>query len=92
MASVRSLAPAISEDRSEKAPARFDELAADCHAASTDDVRVLRQVTVPDKDEERFATKMVDPNRIASTGMASSLVERGRRQAALATIRAGDDT
>ncbi|MDO1581532.1 esterase-like activity of phytase family protein [Rhizobium oryzicola] len=55
---------AISDDRSEKAPARFYELSIDANATGIKDVKVLRTVTWQDKDGKPFAIKMVDPESL----------------------------
>ncbi|MBW6421236.1 esterase-like activity of phytase family protein [Rhizobium sp. XQZ8] len=54
----------ISDDRSEKAPARFYELQIDASAAGITDVKVTRTVTLKDKNGEPFAAKFVDPESI----------------------------
>ncbi|MFB9951365.1 esterase-like activity of phytase family protein [Rhizobium puerariae] len=55
---------AISDDRSEKAPARFYELAIDVSAAGITDVKVLKTVTLKDRNGAAFAAKSVDPESI----------------------------
>lgn len=55
---------AISDDRSEKAPARFYELDFDLDAAGLKGVSVVRQVTLKDKNGEPFAARTVDPESI----------------------------
>ncbi|OQP88443.1 hypothetical protein BTR14_00870 [Rhizobium rhizosphaerae] len=63
---------AISDDRSEKAPARYYELAIDADSAGIHDVTVLKRVTLQDKDGKPFAPKMVDPEaiRFSKAGIA----------------------
>ena len=55
---------AISDDRSEKAPARFYELQIDASAAGITDVKVTKTVTLKDKNGEAFAAKSVDPESV----------------------------
>ncbi|MCY1664455.1 esterase-like activity of phytase family protein [Rhizobium sp. SL86] len=55
---------AISDDRSEKAPARFYELAIDASATGIKDVKVLRSVTLKTEKGEPFTAKAVDPEAI----------------------------
>lgn len=55
---------AISDDRSEKAPARFYELDIDVSAAGLKGVSVLKTVTLKDKNGEAFAAKTVDPESV----------------------------
>ncbi|WP_037081045.1 esterase-like activity of phytase family protein [Neorhizobium vignae] len=55
---------AISDDRSERAPARFYELSIEASAAGITDVKVVRTVTLKDKNGEAFAAKSVDPESI----------------------------
>jgi len=54
----------ISDDRSEKAPARFHELQIDASATGITDVKVTKTVTLKDKNGEPFAAKSVDPESI----------------------------
>ncbi len=55
---------AISDDRSEKAPARFYELSIDASASGIKDVKVLGSVTLKTQTGEAFAAKAVDPEAI----------------------------
>ena len=55
---------AISDDRSEKAPARFYDLDVDVSAAGLKGVTVLDHVTLKDKNGEPFAIRTVDPESI----------------------------
>ncbi|APO67709.1 phytase-like protein [Rhizobium gallicum] len=55
---------AISDDRSEKGPARFYELAVDVDGAGLKGVAVVKQVTLKDKNGEPFARRTVDPESI----------------------------
>ncbi|MCQ1569651.1 esterase-like activity of phytase family protein [Neorhizobium galegae] len=55
---------AISDDRSERAPARFYELSIEASAAGITDVKVVKTVTLKDKNGEAFAAKSVDPESI----------------------------
>ncbi|MGG7579793.1 esterase-like activity of phytase family protein [Rhizobium sp. Nf11,1] len=55
---------AISDDRSDKAPARFYELDIDVDASSLKCVSVVKHVTLKDKKGEPFAAKAVDPESI----------------------------
>ncbi|MCO5730513.1 esterase-like activity of phytase family protein [Rhizobium sp. SSA_523] len=55
---------AISDDRSEKAPARFYELQIDAAADGIKAVNVLRSVTLKTEKGEAFALKTVDPEAI----------------------------
>jgi hypothetical protein len=55
---------AISDDRSEKAPARFYDLDIDVSAAGLKGVSVLDHVTLKDKNGEPFAIRTVDPESI----------------------------
>lgn len=59
---------AISDDRSQKAPARFYELDIKSGADGIDDVSVVRTVTLKDKDGSPFAEKTVDPEQIRLLG------------------------
>ncbi|NTF42048.1 esterase-like activity of phytase family protein [Rhizobium rhizogenes] len=54
----------ISDDRSEKAPARFYRLDIDVSADGLKGVAVLDHVTLQDKDGQPFATKKVDAESI----------------------------
>lgn len=54
----------ISDDRSEKAPARFYNLDIDVSAGGLKGVTVLDHVTLKDKDGQPFATKKVDAEAI----------------------------
>lgn len=55
---------AISDDRSDKAPARFYELDVDVDASSLKGVSIVKHVTLKDKNGEPFAAKTVDPESI----------------------------
>ena len=55
---------AISDDRSERAPARFYELSIEASAAGITDVKVMKTVTLKDRNGEAFAAKGVDPESI----------------------------
>ncbi|MBB3458318.1 hypothetical protein FHT86_006643 [Rhizobium sp. BK313] len=55
---------AISDDRSEKAPARYYELSIDATAAGISDVKVLKTVIFKDKNGQAFAKRAVDPEAI----------------------------
>ncbi|PDV89793.1 hypothetical protein CO652_05415 [Rhizobium sp. H4] len=55
---------AISDDRSDKAPARFYELDVDVDASGLKGVSVVKHVTLKDKNGEPFAAKTVDPESI----------------------------
>ncbi|SCB56609.1 Uncharacterized conserved protein [Rhizobium aethiopicum] len=55
---------AISDDRSDKAPARFYELDIDVEASGLKGVSVVKHVTLKDKNGEPFAAKTVDPESI----------------------------
>lgn len=62
---------AICDDRSEKGPARFYELAIDADASGIKGVTVAKTVTLKDRNGEAFAAKTVDPEsvRIGSEGL-----------------------
>ncbi|NYJ09362.1 hypothetical protein GGI64_000381 [Rhizobium leguminosarum] len=55
---------AISDDRSDKAPARFYELDVDVDASGLKGVSIVKHVTLKDKNGEPFAAKTVDPESI----------------------------
>ncbi|MBB3440545.1 esterase-like activity of phytase family protein [Rhizobium sp. BK379] len=55
---------AISDDRSEKAPARFYDLDIDVDAAGLKGVTVVKHVTFQDKNGQPFASRTVDPESI----------------------------
>jgi hypothetical protein len=55
---------AISDDRSEKAPARFYDLDVDVAADGLKTVTILDHVTLKDKDGQPFAIRTVDPESI----------------------------
>jgi hypothetical protein len=55
---------AISDDRSEKGPARFYELDVDVDASGLKGVSVVKQTTFKDKNGEPFAARTVDPESI----------------------------
>ncbi|MGO7205612.1 esterase-like activity of phytase family protein, partial [Rhizobium ruizarguesonis] len=55
---------AISDDRSERGPARFYELNVDLDASGLKSVSVVKQVTLKDKNGEPFAARTVDPESI----------------------------
>ncbi|NLR96132.1 esterase-like activity of phytase family protein [Rhizobium sp. P38BS-XIX] len=55
---------AISDDRSEKAPARFYDLDIDVDASGLKGVKVVDHVTLKDKDGQPFAAKRVDGESI----------------------------
>ncbi|ANL65884.1 phytase-like protein [Rhizobium phaseoli] len=55
---------AISDDRSDKAPARFYELDVNVDASGLKGVSIVKHVTLKDKNGEPFATKTVDPESI----------------------------
>ncbi|KEC75759.1 UNVERIFIED_ORG: hypothetical protein GGD51_004902 [Rhizobium esperanzae] len=55
---------AISDDRSDKAPARFYELDVNVDASGLKAVSIVKHVTLKDKNGEPFATKTVDPESI----------------------------
>ncbi|NTJ64528.1 esterase-like activity of phytase family protein [Agrobacterium rhizogenes] len=55
---------AISDDRSEKAPARFYDLDIDVDASGLKGVTVIDHVTLKDKDGQPFAVKKVDGESI----------------------------
>ena len=55
---------AISDDRSEKAPARFYDLDINVDANGLKDVAVVDHVTLKDKDGQPFAIKKVDGESI----------------------------
>lgn len=55
---------AISDDRSDKAPARFYELDIDVDASGLKGVSIVKHVTLKDKNGEPFAAKTVDPESI----------------------------
>ncbi len=55
---------AISDDRSEKAPARFYDLDIDVSAAGLKGVTVAKHVTLQDKNGQPFAIRTVDPESI----------------------------
>ncbi|WP_416067353.1 esterase-like activity of phytase family protein [Rhizobium sp. ZK1] len=55
---------AISDDRSEKAPARFLHLDIDVSAAGITDVTVRKRVVLEDKNGQPFAPRHVDPESI----------------------------
>ncbi|WP_434733980.1 esterase-like activity of phytase family protein [Rhizobium sp. YTUHZ044] len=55
---------AISDDRSDRAPARFYELDIDVDASGLKGVSVVKHVTLKDKTGEPFAAKTVDPESI----------------------------
>ncbi len=55
---------AISDDRSDKAPARFYELSIEASASGITDVKVVKTVTLKDRNGEAFAAKSVDPESI----------------------------
>lgn len=55
---------AISDDRSERAPARFYELSIEATAAGITDVKVVKTVTLKDRNGEAFAAKSVDPESV----------------------------
>ncbi|AJY46558.1 esterase-like activity of phytase family protein [Martelella endophytica] len=55
---------AISDDRSQKAPARFYKLDIAAGKDGIGDVTVVRTVTLKDKDGSTFAEKAVDPEQI----------------------------
>ncbi|WP_180897579.1 esterase-like activity of phytase family protein [Martelella soudanensis] len=59
---------AISDDRSQKAPARFYELDIKAGSGGIDHVSVVRTVTLKDKDGSVFAEKTVDPEQIRLFG------------------------
>lgn len=71
---------AISDDRSEKAPARFYDLDVDVSAAGLKGVTVLDHVTLKDKNGEPFAIRTVDPEsiRIGKDGIYWSSEGDGR--------------
>src|SRR5262245_24964683 len=54
----------ISDDRSEKAPARFYDLDIDVSAAGLKGLTVLDHVTLKDKNGQPFATRTVDSESI----------------------------
>ncbi|MFS8049542.1 esterase-like activity of phytase family protein [Rhizobium sp. BR 314] len=54
----------ISDDRSEKAPARFYNLDIDVSASGLKGVAILDHVTLKDKDDQPFGTKKVDAESI----------------------------
>ncbi len=62
---------ALSDDRSEKAPARFYELAIDVDATALHSVSVLKTVTLKDTNGQPFAAKSVDPEslRLGADGL-----------------------
>ncbi|ANL34389.1 esterase-like activity of phytase family protein [Rhizobium phaseoli] len=55
---------AISDDRSDKAPARFYELDVNVDASGLKAVSIVKHVTLKDKNGEPFAAKTVDPESI----------------------------
>ncbi|NLS05269.1 esterase-like activity of phytase family protein [Rhizobium sp. P32RR-XVIII] len=55
---------AISDDRSEKGPARFYELDVDLDGSGLKGVSVVKQVKLQDKNGEPFAARTVDPESI----------------------------
>ncbi|WHO71390.1 esterase-like activity of phytase family protein [Rhizobium sp. BT03] len=55
---------AISDDRSERAPARFYELDVDVDASGLKGVSIVKQTTLKDKNGEPFAARTVDPESI----------------------------
>ncbi|ANL72265.1 phytase-like protein [Rhizobium phaseoli] len=55
---------AISDDRSDRAPARFYELDVDVDASGLKGVSIVKHVTLKDKNGEPFAAKTVDPESI----------------------------
>jgi hypothetical protein len=55
---------AISDDRSEKGPARFYELDVDVDGAGLKGVSVVKQVTLKDRNGEPFAARTVDPESL----------------------------
>jgi hypothetical protein len=55
---------AISDDRSQKGPARFYELDVDVDGSGLKGVSVVKQVTLQDKNGEPFAARTVDPESI----------------------------
>lgn len=55
---------AISDDRSEKAPARFYDLDIDVDATSLKGVKVVDHIALKDKDGQPFATRKVDGESI----------------------------
>ncbi|MBY5815860.1 esterase-like activity of phytase family protein [Rhizobium leguminosarum] len=55
---------AISDDRSERGPARFYELDADLDASGLKGVSIVKQVTLKDKNGEPFVARTVDPESI----------------------------
>ncbi|MBB2678971.1 UNVERIFIED_ORG: hypothetical protein M2312_002878 [Rhizobium esperanzae] len=55
---------AISDDRSDKAPARFYELDVNVDASGLKAVSIVKHVTLKGKNGEPFATKTVDPESI----------------------------
>ncbi|MBB4277358.1 esterase-like activity of phytase family protein [Rhizobium mongolense] len=55
---------AISDDRSEKGPARFYEVAVDDDGAGLKGVAVVKQVTLKDKNGEPFARRTADPESV----------------------------
>lgn len=55
---------AISDDRSERGPARFYELNVDVDASGLKRVSVVKQVTLKDKNGELFVARTVDPESI----------------------------
>jgi hypothetical protein len=63
---------AISDDRSEKGPARFYELAVDVDGAGLKGVAVVKQVTLKDKTANASPGAPSIPSRSGSAGMAST--------------------
>ncbi|RDJ10151.1 hypothetical protein B5K05_13560 [Rhizobium phaseoli] len=55
---------AISDDRADKAPARFYELDVDVDASGLKGVSIVKHVALKDKNGEPFAAKTVDPESI----------------------------
>ncbi|TBY03816.1 esterase-like activity of phytase family protein [Rhizobium laguerreae] len=55
---------AISDDRSERGPARFYELDVDLDASGFKGVSIVKQVTLKDKNGAPFAARTVDPESI----------------------------
>ncbi len=78
----------ISDDRSERAPARFYDLDIDVGADELKGVTVLDHVTLKDKNGQPFAFRTVDSEFDPYRQGRHLLEQRRRRQGAVAAIRA----
>ncbi len=72
---------AISDDRSERGPARFYELNVDVDVSGLKAVSVVKQVTLKDKNGAPFAARTVDPEsiRLGKDGIYGAVKATARR-------------